>query len=185
MLECYPESNGALERTHRTLKEFLRSYVNKELNDWDDWIPYAIYIYNTTPHTSTGFSPYELLYGFKPNLPNAVKTKPQVIYNYENFLFELKYRLQRAHTVARENQILNKEKSKQQFDKKLFTPQFKTGDLVLLENCSLRGQGRKLQPLYIGPFEIIDTPSALNSVIQIKGNKTRIVHNNLLKPFHK
>lgn len=180
----HPETNGALERTHRTFKEFLRSYVNVELDDWDNWSQYAVYTYNTTPHTSTKFSPYELLYGFRPNLPGNLKTKPQAVYNYDNFLFELRYRLQKSHTIARENQIQNKIKSKQHYDKTTFTPKFRVGDLVLMENCSLRGQGRKLQPLYIGPFNIVSTPTELNSEIQIKNNKTKMVHNNLLKPFH-
>jgi len=29
----YPESNGALERSHRTLTEYLRHYINKDQTD--------------------------------------------------------------------------------------------------------------------------------------------------------
>ena len=51
----HPESNGALKRFHRTLAEYLRHYINAEQTDWDVWIPYAMFAYNTTPHTATGF----------------------------------------------------------------------------------------------------------------------------------
>jgi len=35
----HPESNGALERSHRTLAEYLRHYINKDQTDWDEWVP--------------------------------------------------------------------------------------------------------------------------------------------------
>lgn len=95
----HPETNGALE-THRTLKEFLRGYINEDRNNWDETIQFGVYVFNTTPHTATKYSPYELLYGYRPRLPNILKTKPQIMYNYDDYLFELKYRMQKAHTLA-------------------------------------------------------------------------------------
>lgn len=179
----HQQTNGALERTHRTLKEFLRNYINNERNNWDETIQFGTYVFNTTPHTATSFSPYELLYGFKSRLPNALKTKPQVVYNYDDYLFELKYRMQNAHTIARESQIRRKEKSKIYYDKTTNVENFEEGDWVLLENSCIKGQGRKLQPLYVGPYQIISCPSITNTEIRITKNKSKIVHNNLLKKF--
>ena len=31
----HPQSNGALERSHRTLAEYLRHYVSADQTDWD------------------------------------------------------------------------------------------------------------------------------------------------------
>lgn len=180
----HPETNGALERTHRTLKEHLRCYINEGLNDWDTWIPYAVYTFNTTPHSSTNFSPYELLYGFKPILPNTLKTKPQAVYNYDNYLFELKYRLQRSHTIARENQVKSKNTNKNYYDRNTKEIVCSPGQLVLMENVGKTGQGRKLQKLYTGPYRVIACPTNINTEIQIKHNRTKVVHNNLLKPFY-
>jgi len=59
----HPESNGALKRSHRTLTEYLHHYINADQIDSDEWIPYAIFIYNTTPHTATGYIRFELVYG--------------------------------------------------------------------------------------------------------------------------
>lgn len=176
----HPETNGALERTHRTFKEFLRNYVNDDLNNWDDLIQYGVYVFNTTPHTATKYSPYELLYGFKPQLPCVLKNKPQVVYNYDNYLFEIRYKMQRAHELAREHQIRAKEKSKENFDKKAEAIQFKMGQLVLMENVSSMGMGRKLKSLFVGPYEVVGIPSRTNTTIMIKG-KPRTYHNNLLK----
>jgi transposase InsO family protein len=52
----HPESNGGLERSHRVLAEYLRHYVREDQSDWDQWIPYATYVYITTVHMSTGYT---------------------------------------------------------------------------------------------------------------------------------
>jgi len=44
----HPQSNGGLEGSHRTLAEYLRHYTNKNQADWDDYVIYAMFVYNTT-----------------------------------------------------------------------------------------------------------------------------------------
>ena len=43
----HPETNGGLERSHRVLKECLRHYIKEDQTNWDEWIPYSFYSYNT------------------------------------------------------------------------------------------------------------------------------------------
>jgi transposase InsO family protein len=95
----HPESNGGLERSHRILKQYLQHYIDEDQRNWDVWVPYAVYVYNT----STGYTPFELVYGFKSNMPSALQENPSVQYNYDDFLAELKDRLQTAHSIARED----------------------------------------------------------------------------------
>jgi hypothetical protein len=108
----HPESNGSLERSHRVLAEYLRHYVCEDQTNWDEWIPYAVYVYNITVHTTTAYTPFELVYGFRSEAPSALRETPDMKYNYENCLTELKGRLQSAHEVARQKLISSKEKSK-------------------------------------------------------------------------
>ncbi|CAI6354249.1 unnamed protein product [Macrosiphum euphorbiae] len=46
----HPQGNGFLERSHNTLKAYLRSFVDKD-NNWDKLLCYATFCYNTTVHT--------------------------------------------------------------------------------------------------------------------------------------
>jgi hypothetical protein len=55
--------------------------------------------------------------GFKSEVPVALREAPDVQYNYDNYLTELKGRLQSTHEVARQKLISNKEKSKEYYDK--------------------------------------------------------------------
>ena len=53
-------------------------------------MPYATFVFNTTPHTSTGFAQHELLFGRKPNIPGMLqKDPPDVQYTYDNYVKEL------------------------------------------------------------------------------------------------
>ena len=49
----HPQSNGALERTHRVLVECLRCFILEDQSNWDKWLPYATFVFNTTPHTAS------------------------------------------------------------------------------------------------------------------------------------
>ncbi|KAL4089038.1 hypothetical protein QTP88_024116 [Uroleucon formosanum] len=58
----HPQSNSALERSHRTLAEYLRHFVDEKKQNWDQYLPYSMFVYNSSVHSTTGFQPYELVY---------------------------------------------------------------------------------------------------------------------------
>ena len=58
---------------HRVLVEYLWCYILEDQTDWDKWIPYATFVFNTTPHSSMGFTSHELLFGRKPTIPGVLK----------------------------------------------------------------------------------------------------------------
>ena len=59
----HPESQGSIERSHRVLAECFRHYVSEDQSNWESWVPFATYVYNTAEHSATGFIPFELLFG--------------------------------------------------------------------------------------------------------------------------
>lgn len=48
---------------------------------------------------------------------------------------------------------------------------YKVGQIVLLENVNIKGQGRKLQPLFLGPYDVTNIPSGV--YIEIKVGKEK------------
>lgn len=154
----HPQSNGALERTHRVLVEYLRCFILDDQTNWDKWISYATFVFNTTPHTATGFTPHELMFGRKPNIPGVLqKEPPDVQYSYDNYVKELKSRLQSSYELAKGNLIAKKERSKEYHDKNINVPLFAVGDKVLLHDEKVRrGRSLKLSPPWIGPYEVTD-----------------------------
>jgi hypothetical protein len=109
----HPESNVGLERSHRVVAEYLQHYMCKDQDNWDEFVPYAFYMYNTTTYTVTECTPFILVYGFKSAMPSALRDSPSIQYSYKDYLTELKGRLQTAHEVARQKVILWKGRSKE------------------------------------------------------------------------
>jgi hypothetical protein len=75
-------------------------------------------VYNVTTHRATGYTPFELLFGHEARLPSILQERPTPSYNYEDYVHELKGRLQTAHAVARDRLIESKVKSKADYDRK-------------------------------------------------------------------
>ena len=47
----------------------LRKFVSCNQKDWDECLPYLLFVYREVPQESAGFSPFELLYGRKVRGP--------------------------------------------------------------------------------------------------------------------
>ena len=65
----HPQTDGQTEVTNRTLGVLLRALIKRNLKDWEDILPIAEFAYNRTNHTTTSFSPFEIVYGFNPLTP--------------------------------------------------------------------------------------------------------------------
>ena len=59
----HPQTDGLVERFNQTLKSMLRKATTKEGRDWDKMIPFLLFANREVPQSSTGFSPFQLLYG--------------------------------------------------------------------------------------------------------------------------
>jgi transposase InsO family protein len=177
------ESNGGLERGHRVLVEYLRHYVTEDQRDWDDCIPYATHVYNITTHRTTGYTPFELLFGYKARVPSSLKEQPTPRYNYNDYVDELKGRMRTAHAVARDRLVEGKERSKRDYDRKTVQLTLKVGDKVLLFDESVRrGRSKKLGAKWIGPYTVLAV-DGVNATIK-RGRAAVKVHVNRVKPFY-
>ncbi|XP_037611722.1 uncharacterized protein K02A2.6-like [Sebastes umbrosus] len=60
----YPQANGAIERWNRVLKETLLT-AEQERKPWKPFIQEFLLTYRATQHSTTGVSPYELMFNRK------------------------------------------------------------------------------------------------------------------------
>lgn len=170
---------GSLENTHKHLMSFLRIQTDNEPHNWSAWLPYWCFAFNTTVHTSTTYTPYELVFGKICNLPSNLTSDVKPLYNPENYPQQLKYRLQKSQYDARQNLISSKQIRKCKYDSYTNPITYNTGDMILLKN---EQNVNKLDPLYVGPYKVIEDCNT-NLKIQYK-NKELIVHKNRTRPYY-
>uniref|UniRef100_A0A2N9J791 Integrase catalytic domain-containing protein n=1 Tax=Fagus sylvatica TaxID=28930 RepID=A0A2N9J791_FAGSY len=66
---CHPQTDGQTEVVNRTLSTLLRTIIQKNLKNWEDCLPFIEFAYNRSVHSTTDFSPFEIVYGFNPLTP--------------------------------------------------------------------------------------------------------------------
>jgi len=123
-----PKSQGSIERSHSVLAEYLRHYVSEDQTNWDSWVPFVTYVYDTTEHSATGFTPFELLFECPSILPSALKKLSELQNNYDDYASELRGRLQTVLQHAHKNLV----ESKEHYDKTAGPTKLQLGDKDLL-----------------------------------------------------
>ena len=127
----------------------LRIYCANDPDGWANRIKEFEFSHNQRIHSVTGKSPFELLYGYQPNIAGTVRTNIKHPSTEE--------RLQELHR-CRENTIAAHAQAAEAMQRRspLKMIPFKEGDKVLLEttNLKLPYPSRKLTPKRVGPFVI-------------------------------
>ena len=69
-----PQTNGAVEAANKNIKRILRKMIETS-RDWSEKLPFALWAYRTSFRTSTGATPYSLVYGMKAVLPVEIEMR--------------------------------------------------------------------------------------------------------------
>ena len=184
----HPETQGALERFHQTLKNMIRCYCEQNDKDWDEGIPLLLFGAREVVQESLGFSPFELVFGRDVRGPLKLlretvlddQEEPNDILTYTTLLKE---RLQNACRVAREHLQGVQEGMKTYYDKKARTRVFAPGDEVLVLQPNT---GPKLGARFEGPYKVCKNLNGTDYLVEMpdKRKKFKVCHVNMLKPYY-
>lgn len=178
----HPQTNATVERANSTLAKALRAYIDENQLNWPALLPSVMMAFRSTPASATtGFSPYQLVFGKEMLLPvdTDLLPKPSLPTKTQDFFNELIDRLKTVKKIAKDNQELVNEKTKQRFDQKAKVPDFQVNDRVLLKNeATKQGLSHKLSPKWQGPYII--TKLGPNCTYGIKHCQTNKVHTSLV-----
>ncbi len=73
----HPQTDGQMEHVNQEIEKYLQIFVNHLQMDWADWLPLTAFAHNNCTHSSTGKSPFEVNYGFNPDIiPDAKLQTP-------------------------------------------------------------------------------------------------------------
>ncbi|RDY13956.1 hypothetical protein CR513_01047, partial [Mucuna pruriens] len=154
--------NGAVEAANKNLKKIIQKMV-VTYKDWHEMLPYALHGYRTSVRTSTGATPYSLVYGTEAVLPIEVEI-PSLRVLAEAELDETEWVQQRFDqlnlieekrlTALCHDQLYQK-RVKRAFDKKVKPRVFQKGDMVLKKVLpNIKDPRGKWAPNYEGPYVV-------------------------------
>ena len=183
----HPESQGALERFHATLKTMMRTFCQENEKDWDEGVHLVLFAAREAVQESTGFSPFELVFGHQVRGPLSLLSEQwsdrETHVSLLDYVVKFKERLHRACALARENLESAQSRMKTWYDRKARRRVFKPGDKVLV---LFPLQQNPLQARFHGPYEIQSKVNDLNYVVKTPDRRkpTQLCHINMLKPYH-
>lgn len=69
MTPLHPQSDGQVERQHRTILDYLAKFICENQKDWDRWIPLYLLAFCSSKQEATGATPAEMYLGQDLRLP--------------------------------------------------------------------------------------------------------------------
>eukprot|EP00731_Ephydatia_muelleri_P004053 Em0002g229a len=185
----HPQTDGLVERFNQTLKSMLRKTGTDGGKEWDKKIPYLLFAYREVPQASTGFSPFELLYGRDVRGPLDIlkevweTTSRTTDENVISYVLSTRERLREMSELVQENLSSSQRRQKSWFDKGARLREFKTGDSVLV---LLPTSSNRLLAQWQGPYQVVQRMGKVNYLIdmQDRRKRKRVFHVNMLKDFH-
>lgn len=182
----HAQSNGLVERFNGVLKTMLRKMCQDHPKEWDKYIPALLFAYRDLPNVSTGFSPFELMFGRIPRGPISIladiwtgdKANDEKCYTHD-YVFQLRNKIKDTCMIAQENVKDASFVYKHYHDKKSKFRSLEPGDKVLI---LLSLETSKLLLSWKGPFSILSKLSPVNYLVDMNGKK-KIYHINMLKKY--
>ena len=157
-----PHTNKAVEDTNKNIKRILQKMVETS-QDWSEKLHFALRAYRTSFCTSTGATPFSLVYGMEAVLPFEMEVSSlrvalehqitetdwlQTRYDQLSFLDEKRLRVV-DHLQAYQRKMV------WAFKKRVKPRKFQKGDLVLRDFRGFIGDPRgKFKPSWSKPYVI-------------------------------
>ncbi|TWW71979.1 SCAN domain-containing protein [Takifugu flavidus] len=184
----HPQTDGLVERFNQTLLNMLRQFVDDSGKEWDQWLPYLLFAYREVPQESTGFSPFELLYGHQVRGPLDVLREtwegetPQQT-DIISYVLKMRERLTAVTAMAQDNLRQAQHRQKSWYDRSARTRRFQPGDRVLL---LLPSSDNKLLAKWQGPYTVTRKMGAVTYEIDMpdRRKKRQVFHVNMLKRWN-
>eukprot|EP00731_Ephydatia_muelleri_P034653 Em0070g9a len=179
--------DGLVERFNGTLKSMLRKTA-LEGKDWDKLLPYLLFAYREVPQATTGFSPFELMYGRHVRGPldklketwKASKRSGESVISY---VLTVQQKLAMMSELVSDNCKEAQMTQKRWYDQSARKREFMEGDqvLVLLPTVT-----NKLMAKWQGPYCVKAkvTPVTYEIDMSDKKKRQRIFHVNMLKGWN-
>ncbi|KAL0161724.1 hypothetical protein M9458_045449, partial [Cirrhinus mrigala] len=178
----HPTGNAQCERFNRTLHELLRTLPPETKRRWPEHLAELVYAYNVTPHSTTGYSPFYLLFGVDPHLPvDALVGREAGAEKTHDWLAVHQRRLKEAHERAKVYAEKKAAKRIELSHDKVYCPSIEVGQIVYLRNRPL-GRNKIQDAWRPTQYRVIEVQGTTHTVEPVEGGPIRRVNRVDLRP---
>ncbi|KAK3519032.1 hypothetical protein QTP70_016151, partial [Hemibagrus guttatus] len=166
------------QKADTTAKILVKEWFLK----WPEYLPELVYAYNVTPHASTGYSPYYMLFGRQPHLPvDALLGQEPVSEKEPTWLTVHRERLQDAHSRAREYTERKAADRVAKHESGVYCPEVAVSQQVYLR---YRPLGRnKIQSTWAPTvYQVVEVQGTTYTVEPVGGGPAKRVHRSNIRP---
>jgi transposase InsO family protein len=172
----HPQTDGQTERTHRTIEQILRAYVDPHHDDWATWLPVAEFTYNNSTHSATSVTPFMANYGYDPSTPASLAL-PSLSPSTASTDYAVQ--LRDLHDFIMQQSADAKARYADYSNRSRRDLTFRVGDSVRLStnNINLQNQpSTKLRSRFLGPFTVTDIISPVSYRLSLPPSFSRMHH---------
>ncbi|KAL0164259.1 hypothetical protein M9458_040012, partial [Cirrhinus mrigala] len=183
----HPQTDGLVERFNQTLKQMLRRVAAEDKKDWDLLLPYVLFGIREVPQASTGFTPFELLFGRQPRglldvAREAWEQQPAVYRTVVEHVRDMRSKIDRVMPLVREHLVKSQQAQQRLYNRAAQPREFQPGDrvMVLVPNAAC-----KFLAQWQGPYTIEERVGPVNYRVRQPGRRqaVQLYHVNLLKKW--
>jgi transposase InsO family protein len=189
----HPQSNGGVERMNSTVLQMLRTLPEDQKARWPEKLNKLIFAYNATKHSSTGYTPYKLMFGREPVLPidwalgDTLREEATKAKSYGKFAHDWQRQMTEVYQHAKHNIDKRKAYNEDKWQKQKEATELQVGDKVLVRNKREQGGPGKIRARWEQDVYIVLERKPNNVVYEVqkqgdeRGEK-RVLHRNFLLP---
>jgi RNase H-like domain found in reverse transcriptase/Reverse transcriptase (RNA-dependent DNA polymerase)/Integrase zinc binding domain/Integrase core domain/Aspartyl protease len=166
----HPQANF-VERVNRDIKAQLRIHRRNFKTDWDTKLHHMAFIHNVLPSATTGYSPYELMFGISPRLPHDAKWFPQdctslpvILKGNTQKIIAENQAAQDIYKLAQLRSLEQQDKMAAYYNKNHKLVEYKIGDIVKVKTHILSNKAKEIvssmEPYWKGPYIILEKSNA-------------------------
>lgn len=181
----HPQTDGQTERVNPVLEAYLRSFINYEQDNWDEWLDQAEFAYNNSRHAATGTTPFFAVYGYHPNHEFKAQDDREGEVNEPAAALHAE-RMKDLHETMYQNLEKAQRRMTKYYNAHRKDHSFAEGDKVWLRTTNIRTQRecKKLDRKKLGPFKITKVigPQAYRLDLPETMKIHNVFHVSLLEP---
>src|ERR1700743_299860 len=169
----HPSADGQTKHVNQTLEQYIRMYCNYQQDNWAPLLPLRGFVYNNTPTSTTGVSPFFANKGYNPSVtvhPERDLTSARA----REFVTDL----DELHSELRRQMAAAQKRYQGPADKRRTPdPKLSIGDEVYINADGLPSlrRSKAFSQRYHGPFEVIAQPGPASYTLKLP-HDMRLIH---------